>query len=110
MTVIDGIKKLQGLYALFNKKHDFKIGDIVEYKPGFQTKMSSGPFVVMEILENPILITEQGPGTPYFREPLDIILGEIAENQFGEVLIAMHYDSRRFQPYGYSEKENIQKH
>ncbi|MCM1511996.1 MAG: hypothetical protein NC112_02635 [Oxalobacter formigenes] len=107
MTVseIEKIRKLKSLYDDFNRHHNFKPGDIVEYKPGLQTKLSDGPFIVIEILQKPVLLTKESPSTPYFRERLDIILGEITEGHAGEVLVFMHYDSRRFQPYGWTESE-----
>ena len=113
MTVseIEEIKKLQELYEIFNRKYYFKPGDIVEYKPGMQHKVSCGPFIVVEILDKPIATDKEEPLSPYFNDTLDIILGQILKNDSGEnVLINFHHDSRRFQPIGWteSEKQNMQ--
>jgi len=52
------------------------------------------PAIVMEILEEPIL-GDKSTGSTYFNEPLDIIIGTLAEGE----LRTFHYDKRKFQPF-----------
>ena len=78
----------------FNQKNTFKPGDIVEWKPGMKHKRSDGPFIVVEVLDEPIVDTENSAGSAYFREPLDLILGTFINGYFA----VFHYDSRRMQP------------
>ena len=94
---VEYIKKLQKAHELFTKKHEFRVGDIVEWKPGMENRVSKGPFVVVEILPEIVMNTEESAGITYFREPLDIVLGQIDEE--GD-FIFFHYDSRRIQPFG----------
>lgn len=80
---------------IFQQKHTFAVGDVVQWKPGMRHKIIGGPFVVVEALPEAILNGQESAGTPYFREPLDIILGTGEEGNF----ICFHFDSRRFEPY-----------
>jgi hypothetical protein len=77
-------------------RHEFKVGDLVEWKPGLVNKNGDGPFIVSRVLDEPVMNEGSGAGTPYFREPLDIVLMEI--NSGGNAY-EFHYDSRRFRPY-----------
>ena len=89
-------EQLERAFAKLNTKHSFKPGDIVQWKSGLKNKRSSGPMIVIEVLECPICDPAQETGSQYFREPLDIILGKCdSEGEF----ICYHYDSRRFEPY-----------
>lgn len=85
-------KELKDSLERFNQKETFKPGDIVQWKPGFKNKRSEGPFIVVEVLPAPIMDSAPDPGSPYFREPLDVVLGQIdREGDF----ISHYYDSRR---------------
>lgn len=87
--------KLVAMCNLFNEKHTFAVGDIVEWKPGMANKKAEGPFVVVKVLQVPVTDAEASPGSPYFNEPLDIVLGHIdADGDF----MLYYYDSRRLQP------------
>lgn len=91
------LNRLQELQnSLCNVKYDFAPGQLVDYKQGLKNKKASGPFVVIEVLPEAVAGTSDESGSTYFREPLDIILGNC--NADGE-LVVFHYDSRRFQPY-----------
>ena len=85
---------LKQAFETFNQKNTFKPGDIVEWKPGMKHKRSDGPFIVVEVLDEPIVDTENGAGSAYFREPLDLRLGTFVDGDF----LIFHYDSRRVQP------------
>lgn len=87
---------LKEKFALFTKKHDFKPGDLVQWKPGMKNKNGDGPYIVVAVLSEAVMDSGKESGSPYFREPLDITLAEIHSD--GDFLI-YHYDSRRFEPY-----------
>jgi len=81
-------------YNKLNEKHTFTPGQIVEWKRGMKNKRVDGPFVVVEVLSDPVLGMTDESGPPYFREPLDILLGHC--DNVGDFVV-YHYDSRRFQ-------------
>ena len=92
-------ERLTAAFEKLNKKNTFKPGDIVDWKPGLRNKNSYGPFVVVEVLDSPIFDNaEDGSGSQYFREPLDIILGKIMDNK--KMFITHFYDSRRMEVIG----------
>jgi hypothetical protein len=86
-------------------KRTFKVGDIVRYKPGMENAMkpeAGSPAIVVDVLDCPVYDSTQTCGSPHFREPLDIILGMMAEDEDatgGWVFLTYYYDSRRFEPY-----------
>ena len=88
------MQTLKQAFETFNQKNTFKPGDIVEWKPGMRHKRTEGPFVVVEVLDEPVVDAVAEAGSPYFREPLDLVLGSF----FNGDLIVFHYDSRRMQP------------
>jgi hypothetical protein len=51
---------------------------------------------VWQVLPQALIDEEKGTGSPYFHEPLDIVLGVLGEN--GEFIL-FHHDSRRFEPF-----------
>ena len=87
--------ELKKAFKTFNQKNTFSPGDIVEWKPGMRHKLSNGPFVVLEVLDTPVFSSENDDGSPYFREPLDLVCGSFYED--GEFIVT-HLDSRRMQP------------
>ena len=88
------MQALKQAFENFNQKNTFKPGDIVKWKPGMKNKRSDGPFVVVEVLDEPIVDAVAEAGSAYFREPLDIVLGRFISGDF----VIFHYDSRRMQP------------
>ena len=92
-------ERLTAAFEKLNKKNTFKPGDIVDWKPRLRNKNSYGPFVVVEVLDSPIFDNdEDGSGSQYFREPLDIILGKVVDDV--ERFITHFYDSRRMEVIG----------
>ena len=80
-------------------KHSFKPGLLVRWKDGLKNKAVpeyNQPAIVWEILPKPLFDNPKahGAGSPYFHEPLDIVLGIMDEHEF----VLLHYDSRRFEP------------
>lgn len=88
------VNALAASFSILNEKHTFTPGDIVEWKEGMNNKRSKGLFVVVEVLNEPIVLNQK-EGTPVFREPLDIIVGQHdADGDFD----LWHLDSRRLRP------------
>ena len=97
-------QNLRTIHKKLLESHEFKVGDLVKWKEGLKNKKrpySDQPAIVIQLLEQP-LIERQGEesGSPYYREPLDIILGLFDDDD--EFLI-FYYDKRRFESYSESE-------
>ncbi|MDD2815986.1 MAG: hypothetical protein PHP00_09645 [Thiotrichaceae bacterium] len=78
--------------------HKFKINDRVQWKKGLRNKkrpLEEQTAIVMEVLKKPLLDHEKETGSPYFREPLDLALAMLDED---DDLVVFYYDSRRFEP------------
>ncbi|WP_150428428.1 hypothetical protein [Dechloromonas sp. CZR5] len=74
-------------------------GMLVKWKQGLKNRKRprpNEPAVVIEILDKPFYDEENGSGTPYFREPMNLVLGMVDDD--GEFII-YHYDKRRFRPF-----------
>lgn len=95
------VSKLKELVKKFNEPNTFRAGDIIQWKEGLRNKTNEGPFIVMELLGSPIIDEDAECGTAYFQEPLDLIVGLLDSPKRGEpkVLIFLHCDSRRMEPY-----------
>jgi hypothetical protein len=92
-------QKLQTAYDGFFQTHTFQPRQLVKWKSGLKNKMlpkEGQPAIVLEVLEETLDQVERDPGSPYFREPLDIVLGVIDED--GDFM-TFHFDKRRFEPY-----------
>jgi hypothetical protein len=75
---------------------NFQPGDTVRWKAGLKNKKlpaDGQAAVVIKQLSKPI-VTEKDSGTPYFQEPLDLILALIGNS---EELVIFYYDKRRFE-------------
>ncbi len=91
-------QKLVHAYDSMNAKHAFKLKQLVRWKQGLKNKglpEYNEPAIVWEILDAPRFDNEHGAGTPYFHEPLDIILAVMDED---DDFVLFHFDSRRFEP------------
>ncbi len=99
LTRIAKTRKIEALRAsakLLSQREDFVVGQIVAWKPGLRNKKlpeDHDPAVVLQILETPVFDPAADSGGPYFREPLDLVLGILDED--GD-FVACHFDSRRF--------------
>lgn len=94
---------LQERYRQLARRHTFNPGDLVTWKPGLKNRRvprSNQPAVVLDVLTEPVFDSERDSGSPYFREPLDIVLGVfIDEGPHRGDFLNWHFDSRRFQPW-----------
>ena len=95
-------KEVISAYEVFLAQHEFSAGQLVRWKPGMKNRRrpaTNQPAIVLEVLSEPVFDTsptDSSAGTPYFREPLDIVLGLVdVDGDF----IVFHYDSRRLEPF-----------
>jgi hypothetical protein len=91
------IEALRDSHKRLSVNHDFKVGDLVRWKPGLRNRKypaADEPGIVLKILDAPVIDANEKPYSSFYREPLDIILGLIDEE--GD-LIAFHFDKRRFE-------------
>ena len=86
--------QLKKAFDIFTKENTFSPGDIVEWKPGMKNRRSEGPYVVVKVLDTPVVPKHEN-GTPLFNEPLDLAVG-IIDSIDGEFMV-FHIDSRRMQ-------------
>ncbi len=76
--------------------NSFKVGDLVTWKSGLKNRKlprKYQPAIVVAVLDNSITNIEDNSGSPYFREPLDVVLGVLSEDG---VFNTYYYDKRRF--------------
>jgi hypothetical protein len=94
-------RKKRQLIDLVNLLKDppkpFEHGQVVTWKPGLKNKKypkEGQPAVVIKQLPAPIIQGERDSGSPYFQEPLDLVLGVLDDD--GDLMV-FHYDKRRFE-------------
>lgn len=89
------VELLKKRYSAFSKKESFKSGDLVKWKPGLRNKggLNYDEFaIVVDVLNEPIFDPKKDSGSPYFKEPLDLVIAFLdTDNDF----IVLHVDSRR---------------
>lgn len=98
----------QHLCVLLERLHNgreraLQPGALAMWKPGLKNRRFPAygqPVIVVERLSAPIFDKAMESGSPYYREPLDIVLGIAWRN--GDFLV-FHFDGRRFQPYDKQE-------
>jgi hypothetical protein len=95
----DYIDKLKFACNNFLKKEALQVGQLVKWKKPLKNRKlpyENQPAIVVAVLDEPITEGKEESGSPYFREPLDIVLGMLVdENTF----LTFYYDSRRFEAY-----------
>jgi hypothetical protein len=94
------IARLEACVARLGKAHAFAPGQLVRWKKGLKNRMTPAygePLVVIRNLQAPVFDPAiNDSGNPYFREPLTLIAGELAEDGG---FFCYHYDARRLEPY-----------
>lgn len=76
---------------------EFKRGEVIRWKPGLKNKKypkEDQIAMVIQQLEKPVIESERDSGSPYFNEPLDLVLGVLDDD--GDLMV-FHYDKRRFE-------------
>lgn len=91
------VKKLKELCSRLHHQSEFKEGDLVKWKPGLKNRNYPAydePVIIVSVLDSPVFDpSELTAASPYFREPLSLIIGEIVDKDFVEY----HVDARRFE-------------
>jgi hypothetical protein len=91
-------QKLIQMLTLLNKDHVFQKGQLVRWKKGLKDRRiprEDEPAIVVRVLDEVIFDEQKESGSPYFKDPLDVVLGVIHEGQF----LMYHYNSHKFEPY-----------
>lgn len=93
---------LERYHQLAQVQYDLQPGTIVTWKPGLKNRRwprIGVPAVVVQKLDPPVYDSDE-PGSTYFREPLDLILGLFVDNSEhrGDFLV-FHANSKRYQPW-----------
>jgi hypothetical protein len=92
-------QRLRSLYELLTTNHTFSPGELVKWKHGLKNKRRPDydiPVVVLALVHPPVNDHEQNAGSAYFREPLDLVIGIMDDD---DELDGYHVDSRRFEPF-----------
>jgi hypothetical protein len=74
-------------------------GLLATWKPGLKNRRFpryGESVVVVALLDPPIVNPDEEAGSPYFREPLDLVLGVVRGDD--REFLVYHADRRRFQP------------
>lgn len=100
---------LRGLLERLNngRERALRPGMLATWKPGLKNRRFpryGEPVVVVALLETPIINPGDESGSPYFREPLDLLLGLVRGDD--REFLVYHADRRRFQPCEGSETGN----
>lgn len=73
-------------------------GMLAVWKPGLKNRTLPDygqPAIVMDVLEEPNFDPSDRSRSPYFREPLDLLLGVLTRD---DDFLLLHFDARRFEP------------
>lgn len=94
----EDIAQLKSVCKNFLKKESLEVGQIVKWKENLKNRKlphKNQPGIVIALLDEPVISTDDESGSPYFLETLDIIIGIVKDDTF----LTFYYDSRRFEPY-----------
>ena len=91
-------RMLTQLASRLDERHAFAKGQFVAWKPGLKNRKFpeyGEPSIVMAVLPSPVYDpNETSAGSPYFQEPLTIVIGNYREDE----LLEFRVDGRRFEP------------
>jgi|SRR5208282_3203295 len=94
-----GQRRLKELADRLDQFHAFTKGQFLKWKPGLKNRKFPDygePTIVTAVLPSPILDPSEGTAaSPYFQEPLTIIIGTYRDDDFLEFRV----DGRRFEPF-----------
>ena len=87
-------------YADYYDAHVFTRGDLVTWKPRMRHKkypLVGQPAIVVRVLDAPVYAEHaEYAGTPYFREPFDVVIGVISND---DEFLEYHANSQRLMPW-----------
>jgi hypothetical protein len=89
---------LAELSCRLDRPHSFAKGQFVRWKPGLRNRSLPDygePAIVRAVLPCPVVNPEENPSSPYYREPMTMIIGGFMEDD----LVEFHVDTRRFEPF-----------
>ena len=93
----ENVKALMSNLAAFQRKNEFSIGDLVQWKAGLishKMPAEGQTAIVTEVLDEPLRDDSENITAPYFSPKYDLKIGIMDNGDFIEVLV----DSRRFEP------------
>lgn len=94
-------RKLEELASRLDQFRAFAKGQFVKWKPGLKNRKFPDygePAVVTGVLPIPVFDPcEKGAASPYFQEPLTLIIGTYREDD----LLEFHVGGRRFEPFDF---------
>lgn len=105
------VLRLQESYAVFQQKNEFRPGMLVRQKPlanGYRHHGANDMGIVIEVLDAPVVAEKaaEDPGSPYFRKPMDMIIGHLTCRKEGfDSFDLYHVDSRHYEPYDAPESK-----
>ena len=94
-------RRLTGLSVALDKPHVFEKGQLVRWKAGLKNRAIPAyneAAIIREVLAAPVYDgceTARCAGSPYFGEPLSLVLGIVDPD--GD-FVELRYDARRFEP------------
>jgi hypothetical protein len=92
-------RKLKELSDRLDQNQAFIKGQFVKWKPGLRNRRTPDygePAIVTAVLTSPIFdSSENSAASPYFQEPLTIIIGTYLDDD----LVEFHVDGSRFEPF-----------
>ncbi len=88
--------QLEGLHRSYMENQTFEVGDLLQWKEGLKNKRIPDYdelVVAVEILAEPLFDATERSDSQYFREPLDMQIGFLDDDQ---EVVMYFVDSRRF--------------
>lgn len=91
-------KRLAEVSSRLDRPHNFSVGQIVQWKPGLKNRTFpeyGEPAIIRFALPHPVFDpADNSASSPYFQEPLSIVIGVFRDNEFLEFRV----DGRRLEP------------
>lgn len=90
-------ERVKELLAAMAVKHDFKPGDLIQWKPGLKNRTfpEAGQSVVVTDVLAESICPNSNREDQFFRQPEDIAFATIVDSE----LCIFYAESRRFEPY-----------
>jgi hypothetical protein len=92
-------RRIRELADRLDQFHAFTKGQFIKWKPGLKNRKIpeyGEPIIVTGVLPSPIFdLSESSSASPYFQEPLSIIIGTFSDDD----LLEFRVDGRRFEPF-----------
>ena len=92
-------RRLKELADRLDQFHAFTKGQFIKWKAGLKNRKIPDygePIIVTGVLPSPIFdLSENSSASPYYQEPLTIIIGTFADDD----LLEFRVDGRRFEPF-----------